>query len=332
MLVVLDDALFRDEQADDVALLTVICEGKDRYKVCTRPAYRPAAREGVNWWLAQQSPRVQAVVRIVLEQGFKAPPYSPPGAPREPQIIVEHRDAPEWPDSFESGPARLPLASARELLLRPLRLLLENGRNDWSFLAKIVPSAWKARWRLAVEKRWIEEQNAGGITEMRRIIEVQLALDPVRRLRTWAMFDSDGQLPGDASDQARDAKAACETWQIAHHRLRRRAIENYIPKEVLTDWAWRRHHLADKREMAARVRAYCELETDGDRHHLDMKERFHKHLAQHVWGDGELDFGGRPIVYQVSDDALVRDGFGVGQGSDKLGEREELFQTLFSRL
>lgn len=324
MIVTLDEALFHAEVADDVALLSVICDGLGRYKVHTRPAYRPIDDNLVNRWVADQSARVQARARIVLEEGLKAPEYALERGAREPRLVVENRGEPEWPDSFDLGPARLPLSIARQLLARPLRLLLENGRNDWAFLAKVVPLAWKARWERAVAERWVEEHNAGGITEMRRIVEEQLAGDPVRRLRTWAMFDSDGQRTGDASQNSEDTRRACESWGVAHHRLVRRAIENYIPKAALFDWAWRRRPRAAQREKLSSVRAYFALPTDEERHYFDMKAGFHNQLAQHVWSDAELDAAGRTIVYTIEETALLGNGFGP--------EREALFQSLFSRL
>ena len=154
MIVTLDETLFAPELADDVHLIGLIAGGR---------------------------------IQTVLEEGLKAPQYALPEGFPEPNIVVVNRVAPAWPDDPAQMPARLPLLVALELLQRPLRLLLENGRNDWAFLEKVVPKAWKKLWGRAVEKRWLEEQNAGGITEMKQIIEQQLAGDPVRRLRTWAM-------------------------------------------------------------------------------------------------------------------------------------------------
>lgn len=336
MIVTLDAALFAPEAADDIALIGVISRGHQRYKVQTWPAYRsrrdPLRAAVVHRWLEAQSPRVRERLHVVLEEGLKAPQYMLTGGARESCIIIEHREAPEWPDDLVQKPARLPLTAAQELLERPLHLLLENGRNDWAFLAKVVPTHWKARWERAVANRWLEQQNGGGITEMRRIAEEQLAMDHVRRLRTWAMFDSDGRHVGDASTQSEDTRKACEDWCIAYHRLRRRAIENYIPREVLYDWAWRRHPRAVQQEMLARVRAYCALAGDEDRHYFDMKAGFHKELAQHVWSDDEKDDKGFPVVYAVREVDLERDGFGSNERDEAPSERVELFQSLFSRL
>ena len=283
-----------------------------------------AVKAAINHWLVDQSARIRNRAKIALEDGLKAPEYALRGGAREPRVIVEMRETPEWPDSFDTGAARLSIADADALLARSLRLLLENGRNDWAFLTKVVPEEWRAKWDKAVTKRWIEEHNAGGITEMRRIIEEQLAFDPVRRLRTWAMFDSDGLHARDASQQSEDTRRACETWGVVYHRLQRRAIENYIPRESLYDWAFRRRHKADRDEMVARVRAHHALAADEERHYLDMKERFHTQLAQHVWSDGEVTRDGHVVIYEITEVALASDGSGP--------EREQLFQSLFSRL
>jgi hypothetical protein len=323
MIVTLEDELFKPDVADDADLVELICNGQRRYKVQTRPAYRPQEKRPVNAWLSNHSLKLQEKIKIVLEEGLRAPEYAFQSGAREPHIVVERQGSPEWPDSFDQGPARLPLPLAKAFVLRPLRLLLENGRNDWSFLNKVVPPSWKARWDLAISKGWIEEHNGGGISEMRRIIEERLAMDHVRRLRTWAMFDSDGERAGDASKDSKDTRAACEDWSIAFHPLRRRAIENYIPRETLKDWVLRRHHKSTRDEMLARLRAYCKLPTDEQRHYFDMKKGFHEQIAQHVWSDAEKSGDGTHKVYAIAEAALLGDGFGP--------ERDQLFQSLFSR-
>ncbi|HSO00357.1 MAG TPA: hypothetical protein VLS89_18820 [Candidatus Nanopelagicales bacterium] len=348
MIVVLQEDLFADEATDDVALISVVCDSRGRYKVQTRPAYRSRGETALHRWLGEQSPKVRGAAELVLAEGLKAAEYGHAGGAREPMVLVERREAPSWPDDLRHGAIRLPLAAARDLLARPLRLLLENGRNDWGFLGKVVPSAWKARWDRAVKERWIEAENGGGITEMRKIILQQIAPDDARRLRTWAMFDSDGRRAGDSSDAARATRAACEQWGVAYHPLRRRAIENYVPKEALFDWAQRRRKRDDREEKLLRVRAYCAM-TEEQRHYFNMKEGFvgdersdqgvcdiydnpfvdrlgplrqglNKDLAQEIWGDNPYD----GPTYEISEACLVSDGFEP--------ERAVVFQSIFSRL
>ncbi|MCC6558040.1 MAG: hypothetical protein IT372_34265 [Polyangiaceae bacterium] len=351
MIVVFLDELFAPDASDDVRLVALLAGAYGRYKIELSPAYRPSRETAFHRWVEQQSAQIRARILVALEEGHKAPRYARAGGGREPTIIVEDRGEPLWPDTFEHGPARVPLAVAQDLLSRPLRLLLENDLNDWAFLEKVVPEAWKKRWSRAVEKRWIEPEHGGGIEGVRSKVE-HVADDPARRLRTWAMFDSDGRRRKDASPQAEDTRKACEEWGVAHCRLERRAIENYIPRDTLYDWALRRRPAASRDAKLACVRAFYAMERDEHRHFFNMKDGFagdegsgqgvcsiysdpsvdrvalrtgfHRSIAQHVWSDSERDGGGRPRVYAISEQAFVNDGFDV--------ERNDIFQSIFSRL
>jgi hypothetical protein len=315
VIVLLRGELFEGEETDDLALLRIFDEGRGRYKVRTKPAYRPRSETTFHRWLTRQTPRVQDQIRIVLERGLKETEFDIPGG--EPTIIVERRSAPAWPDNLAKGQVKLPLDKASDLLKRPLRLLLENGRNDWGFLNKVVPSDWRERWDRAIEGRWIEQENGGGITEMRKIIEHQISLDHARRVLTWVMFDCDGSKPGESSDDSRKARDACEQWCVAHHALVRRAIENYIPEETLREWA-RRRTRADRKEMQQRVEAYVAMREE-ERHYYNLKAGIHGDLAQDIWGE---DPDKNPYV--VKESALDKDGSGP--------ERTRMLQSIFSLL
>ena len=342
MIALLRDELFAGEETDDLALLALLGEQRGRYKVRLEPAYRPRGKTAFHRWLAAQSPRVQETIHLVLELGLKEREFRVPHG--EPKVIVERRAAPVWPDSFVDGPVRLPLEVAKDLLTQPLRLLLENVRNDWGFLKKVAPSVWEDRWSRAIEKRWIQPESGGGVTEIPNIIREQIAEDHPRRLRTWVMFDSDGRQDGHRSGESQRALEACQEWKISHHPLRRRAIENYIPRDTLFDWA-RRQRRELREEKLECVRAFCSL-TAEQRHYYNLKGGFkadsesgqgvsaiygqvqpsgplwtglHRNLAQDVWGE---DPDANPFA--VPETALENDGFGL--------ERAQIFQSIFGML
>lgn len=283
MIIVLRDELFEGSLTDDVELVAAFTDGRDRHKIRLEPAYRAVGTTAFHAWLPRQSVRIQEHVRYVLEQGLKARDFQLPNP--EPKVILSRRAVAVWPDSFARGEAvELPLAQYRAIAGRPLRLLLENGRNDWGFLDKIVPPAWKNRWIGAVGAGWVEPEMGAGISELKNIVEQQVALDDVRRLRTWAMFDSDGRFPGHRSRQATAALDACSEWSVAHHLLERRAIENYIPRSTLFDWLRRQPKRPRNRrsvgtaqtapaEKGPRVEAYLAL-SPGQRRHYNVKEGF----------------------------------------------------------
>ena len=135
-------------------------------------------------------------------------------------------------------PWNLSAESARDLVNRPLRLVLENNESDRLFVQSTVPSfsAWCAR-------DWIIPEMGGGAameSEIRRI-----SADAVGRWRTFFLFDSDRLHPAEFDEgwtppngdgcQGHNFEMACaaipsERW----HRLERRSIENYLPLSVLS--------------------------------------------------------------------------------------------------
>jgi hypothetical protein len=133
VIIVLRSELF-EEGSDDLALIPILAEQRDRHKIRLEPAYRAQGDTAFHAWLGRQGPRLQEQIRLVLERGLKERDFSIPGG--EPKVIVRRNPNPEWPDSFAHGAVQLPLDLARDIVTRPLRLLLENGRNDWGFLTK----------------------------------------------------------------------------------------------------------------------------------------------------------------------------------------------------
>jgi hypothetical protein len=276
VIIVLSSELFEGHDTDDVQLIGIFDRGRSRYKIRLKPAYRPGLSTSFETWLGQQSAHTQTQVRTVLEQGLTEWGFSIPDG--EPRILVERRGSPEWPDSFAHGPVKLPLKMTAELLDRPLELLLENGRNDWGFLNKVVPFDWRTRWAEAVEAGWIAQQG-GGLGEIKQVIREQIALHHARRLRTWVMFDSDGRVQGHLSTAATAARDACKEWTITHHPLQRRAIENYIPKAVLYDLATRRANDETiqetyKRNIRPCLDAYFNMGKPEQRHHYNLADGF----------------------------------------------------------
>jgi len=352
VIVILPDALFQEQPTDDLLLFGIFDEQNGRYKVQIRPPYLPRGTTAFHGWLALQSVRAQEQIRDVLARGAKAPQYGMNGG--EPTVIVERVPTPIWPRGSTGAPARLPPGVAKDLLARPLHLLLENARNDFGFLNKIVPDSWRARWNRAIEQGWIKPEMGGGISEMLEVIEQKIAGDHARRVRTWIMFDSDGKADGHRSCQSGDILDACVTHCISHHSLERRAIENYIPKATLFDWASRRPDRKSKDEKRACVKAYSDM-TPEQRHHYNLKDGFkqdaesnekipadmqakidalydstlkdprgplwvgmHKKIAQEVWGEVE----GKP--YMIPEGALGADDFEP--------ERAQIFQSIFGAL
>lgn len=137
------------------------------------------------------------------------------------------------PSNFETDPIRVGPEDA-SWLGRPVMVYVENSRSDWGFLKKAVPRAWRDTFA-AAEKRGSIEPVGGGITEMLQIARDVHTHDARLRRRSWFLFDSDGP-PGAPS---KDAEALCDTLielGIPFHPLRRRAIENYVPRRLRREW------------------------------------------------------------------------------------------------
>lgn len=350
MIIVLPIELFEGSDTPDAELNAIFLAGRRRYKIRLKPSYRVRELLSFETWLLRQSSSMQTMIRSVLDRGLTDWEFNV----AEPSIRVERRESPEWPDGLVTGPIKLPPSIVEDFIGQRLELLLENGRNDWGFLNKIVPTDWKTLWKEAIDAHWITSQGSG-ITEIPPLIREQIALDPVRRLRTWVMFDRDGRCSGHSSKHATLAQEECQKWSIPHHLLERRAIENYIPKGALLDWA-RRHRPRDNREWKLEcVNAYLAMTVE-QRHYYNVAEGFQKDRKSHheldkpireavetLYGAALTDLngplnaglGGNPAQdiwgnnpdkdpYVIPAQDIAAEGFE--------GERAEIFQSIFAML
>ncbi len=127
--------------------------------------------------------------------------------------------------------------AARDVVGRPLRLVLENDSADKMFIEATVP-----RFATWCANGWIEPAMGGGAPMKAKIDSA--AADALDRWRTFFMFDSDrlhpNELaagwtpPGGDGCQGHAFENACASMPHARwHRLQRRSIENYLPAAVL---------------------------------------------------------------------------------------------------
>ena len=134
-------------------------------------------------------------------------------------------------------PWNLTARAARELVNRPLRLVLENDQSDRLFVESTVPSF--SRW---CSNGWVSPAMGGG-SAMEKDIAASTS-DVVAKWRTFYLFDSDRLHPSELTVgwtppsgdgcQGHNFEVACTGLPRARwHRLERRSIENYIPQAVL---------------------------------------------------------------------------------------------------
>lgn len=339
MIFVLLESLFRDPP-DEALLIALLRQGvSGRHRLRTRPAFKAGSPPAVHAWLGTLTANLRETAALAFERGQQAPSYA---AASEPIIEVGDVAHSVWTRPPRNEPSRLTLQDAHDLASRPLRLLLENARNDFGFLRKIVPESWKEQLARAISRRWIEP-SGGGIDEMRKVIEQQLARDDLLRLSSWAMFDSDARRRGVPSESAKKNRSVCERTGVSFCQLERRAIENYIPRESLYNWA-DRGRSSLRRDRRGRVDAYVGMRPPERRHFYNLKEGFKGDGAvSDLYGspcEGEppverpspLDHGidkdiaqiWREDEFQVPEHALLREEFE--------SERAALFQSLFGRM
>jgi hypothetical protein len=132
---------------------------------------------------------------------------------------------------------------------RPVLVIVENISSYGAWLELI---ANKLRRRLADRMGGrhpsISFVQAGGIGEIPKAVG-RLAPaydrarpDPQLPLRVVVFSDSDAKLPGQPSQQARDARSCAAAAGADVHILSKRTIENYIPDGALHDYARQRAH------------------------------------------------------------------------------------------
>lgn len=344
MRVEIEDEVFAVSGSSDVEIISIIASHLRRHRIGIIPSFRLNGNRNINKWLANQTAHIREAAQAVLSYGLRAPSYSN-GATSEFTVRIGARiNNVTWHSDVNSPRVNMPLSQASTLLSMPLYLLLENGRNDWRFIEKIVPETWKATWKLAKERRWIENGGGGGIDELRRWIEVNLSEDYMRRIRTWIMFDNDGHHEGDESASARSVREICEDYRIPYWELKRRAIENYIPLASLFDWAARRRPIGLQKAKIATAQAFASIFSDEQRNFYNLKggfraesvmdpiylglpstafsvlvDGFHQQIAQHIWGDGDDQH-----EYHITETSLRTSKFD--------SERESIFQSIFSCL
>lgn len=213
-------------------------------------------------WAESQDRRTLTTWHTLLDWSLRDQAYF-----RSQPVIVDDSQADDWTVS----PPRANLSTAIHVVDAPFHILLENGRYDSAFLFAMATPAQRDLIVRLVEQHRIILDGSGGIGELRKRVEDQISAYPYRSVRFWALFDSDAAVPGSLSTEATLTQRACSAANIPHHVLARRAIENYLPKGALYDWA--NDNRRDAKERRARVDAFYRLSSI-QRAHFHLKAGF----------------------------------------------------------
>lgn len=242
MRVILDESLFTARHIELLPLLACVALGyEERHLILCDPVFVPHGDHPSNVWLTTLDPGLRAELGLILDQASEV---SMMRSGQEATIRIIAGTTSDWCN------ARLCVRDAHQLLHEPLHILLEDAINDLDFLRRLAPPALRRRLDNALERGWAIAEHAGGLGSMQRVLQRLLRPDaPLRyrilRLRHWVMFDRDS----DASDRARpdprtdrllellETASQSDPWPLAHYRLERRAIENYLPNAALERWA-----------------------------------------------------------------------------------------------
>jgi len=238
-------------------------------------------------------------------------------------------------DGTDWNMARLVPPLASRLLRRPLKLLVENSRNDRAFLLKLAEPRARRELDMAIKAGWIEFEMGGGIHEIHQRLlgftgKAHQIADHLRieLARLWVMFDRDADLndrskESDRSRQVRECAAQLTIpWPLAAHQLERRTIENYVPAETIRGW-WcgqartsadriEREQLAkgflDSGGLATTARRFYNMKRGLRGDVPDRRKKEDRHTTRPPLVDGDLDplFRG---LQPATRDCLAQRGF-----------------------
>jgi hypothetical protein len=213
-------------------------------------------------WLKKLSTLEQETIGLSADSGLSEDTSAPKGQ----TILVCNSGEPDW----SASPPRLAIDDAITFLQRPFRVLLENSGNDSAFLLAFAMPETRLLLRGWEQKGWVVFENGGGITGIHKLVTAAIG-KPNESFILWVLFDSDSLQPGVPSQQASSLAAICK-GKLMYHQLKRRTMENYLPKEALDHW----QKTAIKSKGATKEElylAYTQL-APLQRHHYNMKSGF----------------------------------------------------------
>jgi hypothetical protein len=288
MRVILEQSIFSDPLLNPLklySLLDLSIEGRHLIQTDSLDS------KEMSDWLNKQGGNQEWCEWALTTRGFREDANENPNAPPF-TIRVGNVNQSLW----NQATPLLSLEDASQFLTQPLTIFLENRRNDRDFLETVailvtvgtneVGELVSGRDELKrlYEKSWIKFETGGGLGEVLKYVEEELYDKPERYLRCFILFDSDALRPGKPSKNSIDVVEACHKipcFDNHYHQLMRRAIENYLPMEVL-DEVWAKQQAPRKRK----VRAFRKLKPH-QRHHFNMKKGFQGD-AQHSTKVGNL--------------------------------------------
>ncbi len=296
MRVVLASSLFSEDVQREHPLLLfgIFNASMQREHSVTIPAEEEPLFEA---WCAEQTPSQRASVEVVIKRSLQVESRETVDSE-----VVACGGATDW----SASPPQVGPADILSLLYQPLTILVEHEVNDAWFLRAMVFPLEGEKFRRCLESKWIEFGHGGG-SDMVSLIEKMK--DSQKAHRTFAVFDSDALAPALPSKESDRKVKSCSKAKVKHHRLRRRAIENYLPPDELD----RVHsRLRASTETRAALDAFREL-SPAQRAHFNLKAGFSgdkRRLARQQIPEVEALFAG----LDPSARKALQNGFGEDVG------------------
>ncbi|WP_438009476.1 hypothetical protein WME89_12855 [Sorangium sp. So ce321] len=232
MEVELDSSLLTAQPRDDLVLLAICAFG-----LLGRHRIVPDDRAAWDRWARTLPGELAEEVLFAWDESERR---ASEGGPSERVAVV-----PTGPARFGQVPIELTPTEAFALLGRPLRVLLENGRNDRAFLLAFADEATRRALDEAERHGWVVFETAGGINELAQRIEAVQDSASREVFRTMYLCDSDATQPGAYSQVADAVRQNLTVLTTTFQRqpshfgfvLSRRAAENYAPPGAVLTWA-----------------------------------------------------------------------------------------------
>ncbi len=269
MIVVVEDAVFTSSRTEHLFLSALLKLGfEGRHRIRTDPLRSATSADdppGVTAWLQQQSPAIREEAELALQDGIEGVVK---GFPMDSRLRVVDAAQPDW----SADPPRLPLAEALSLLERSLELMVEDEENDGAFLRAVAPQKLRNTLSECLTAGWVRLTHGGGLARMLPRLEKKRTTGQL--LRLWVLFDSDAREPGQPSKESQAVCDVCEGNGIAFYQLQRRAAENYLPLEAVSEWVDRRP--SNVRKRLKETYSTFQQMSRAQRHHYNMRQGFHK--------------------------------------------------------
>jgi hypothetical protein len=264
MRVILKAEVFASQHIKHLDITALIKFGLDeRHLIQVEPLDADEVRD----WLDKQSDDVREEYELAFDSGYRLDSdeygqFSPF------TIQVACVDKAQW---YQEEPL-LPLDIALKFLSQPFIIFVENRRNDSAFLRATATGWRKQKLEKFLNEDWLKFEAGGGITEVLEWVK-EISNKPAQYLRGFALFDSDALEPDKPSKQSENVVTACGK-SVYFHRLRRRAIENYLPLSTLSAWMGINVHKKVNGILRRKlVDAFAKLSSE-QRHHFNMKKGF----------------------------------------------------------